>query len=493
MSDDLTELKKRIAVLERKVEREKKARGMAERQLEDYSREIYQTNLSLQRSLDFAKKKQAELAFLGEASADVSSELSLKDLLENTIELTGQFLEADVGLYIKHGSDQKQIERADFWLRQEREISKDGLLKEVVRLLPDSESENMPSWLVSEFSSDEFEDANWIVFTKFALRGGSAVWIAFVSQSEFLDEESLYVLDTARSHLLSGIKRRLNEVRILKRNVALQETVEHLEKAKRQLVQSEKMASLGQLAAGVAHEINNPIGYVRSNSEILRDYINDFQEIISEVQKNIDKNGVLTAQDYQQIASKIDFQYLAEDSEELLKSNLDGLDRVKEIVDNLKSFSHSGDEKFTQINLAECLQGALKITNNALKYQHKVELDIPQVLPAIQGNLGKLQQVFVNLIVNAAQAMEEGGILSISVARSNEHLEVKVSDTGMGMDEATRDKLFTPFFTTKEVGVGTGLGLSVSYAILESHNANISVTSSLGKGTCFTITFPINH
>lgn len=490
MSDELAEVKKRIAILERKVEREKRARGMAERQLEDYSREIYQTNLSLQRSLSNAKKRQAELAFLGEASADVSSEISLKDLLENTISLTGQFLEADIGLYIKHGQDGKRVERADFWSRSEKEINKEVMLSEVLKLLPESEPENMPSWLVSEFESHEFNDANWIVFTKFALRGGSAVWIAFISQSEFLDEESLYVLDTARSHLLSGIKRRLNEVRILKRNVALQETVENLEKTKRQLVQSEKMASLGQLAAGVAHEINNPVGFIRSNSEILQDYVCDFKSVIDEVSKALNEKGTLSPSDYGKIIANIDVEYLASDSEEIIQSNLDGLDRVKEIVDNLKSFSHTGDEKFEEMDVVSCLEGALKITNNALKYQHKVEIDIPVGLPLIQGNKGKLQQVFVNLIVNAVQAMEKGGTLRIGFSFNNELIEVSIADTGIGMDEETKNKLFTPFFTTKEVGVGTGLGLSVSYAILESHNVEVSVDSELGKGTCFTLKFP---
>lgn len=491
LSDENTELQRRIGILERKIQREQKARNLAEQELEKYSRENYQTNQSLQRSLGFAKKKQAELAYLAEASSEVTSDISLKSLLVNTVSLTGQFLEADLGFCIYCRDGEMALDSAEI-AYENLDIDKpDALVNDLLNLLPDANTENADTWLITEFESSQMAHACWMVYTNFRLRKGSSVWIVFISQSEFLDEESLYVLDTARGHLLSGIKRRLNKVRILKRNIELQETIDHLEFAKRQLVQSEKMASLGQLAAGVAHEINNPIGFIRSNSEVLGDYVDDFKAVITNVRKEVSLKGELNAEDLRRIVSKVDLDYLVSDSDELLRSNLDGLDRVREIVENLKTFSHSGDGKFEQISLNECISGALKITNNAFKYKHNVELNLPPELPYILGNKGQMQQVFVNLFVNAAQAMIEKGTLSITGTYSPEKVVIDVTDTGVGMDEKSKNKLFTPFFTTKEVGVGTGLGLSVSYAILESHHASVDVISVIGKGTTFRLLFPL--
>lgn len=490
MSASDGDLTKRVQILERKIAREKKARGLAEKQLEEYSREIYKTNQSLQRSLAFAKKKQAELGYLGEASADISSDLSLKELLLNTIALTGEFFNAKAGLYIPYVGNEVQRSGIDNWLSQSAEEVPQELVDFAISTLPDIDTDMSNNWLITEVNPSLSSDYKWLVYTNFRLLKRKSIWIAFYSDVELLDEESLYVLDTARGHLQNGIKRRLNDVRILKRTVELQETVDHLDTAKRQLVQSEKMASLGQLAAGVAHEINNPIGFIRSNSEMLGDYIDDFKTLLKKIEKQVSENNSLDAQEVRSWFENIDVDYLLEDSEELLKTNVEGLDRVREIVDNLKTFSHSGDDKLVKMSLNDCIAGALKITSNALKYQHEVNNNLGELLPEIKGNSGQLQQVFVNLFVNAAQAMEDGGTLTLNSSIGEKRIVVDISDTGCGMDEDTKNKLFTPFFTTKEIGVGTGLGLSVSYAILESHGIDIQVSSKVGEGTTFRLIIP---
>lgn len=332
-----------------------------------------------------------------------------------------------------------------------------------------------------------------INYTNFSLGRDKIAWLVLLNSDDNVDSDILTVLDTAREHLINVIRRRLADNRILKRNKQLQESLENLEKTRRQLIQSEKMASLGQLAAGVAHEINNPIAFVRSNMEVLQEYLNDYKMLYDNLKLIVEKNKHLSSKEFKHECEKVELDYIAEDSVDLLKSNIEGLVRVKEIVDNLKSFSHSGGEELTAITLADCVTAALKVTNNVFKYEHQIDNQLVNVNAKVLGNLGQLQQVFVNLFVNAAHAMEGGGKLTISHCENEEAIVIRVTDTGQGMDQKTVSQLFTPFFTTKPIGVGTGLGLSVSYAILEAHDANISVDSEVGVGTTFNLSFPLFH
>jgi signal transduction histidine kinase len=490
------DLQKRIVVLERKAAREKKARNLAENQLEQYSLEIYEVNQSLKSALAFATQKQAELEYLGQASSDVASDLPLSKMIINVVELTGKFCSAGCGIYIVTEKGETVGGKLNqMWCLDQGWQEVNTLENLVKTTLPLNESKLLESWFVLPFEEafiKNNESFNLLLYTNFALAGDKIGWLAFLSQSESVSEETLSVLTTARGHLLSGIQRRLTDVRILKRNVQLQDSLNSLEKARRQLIQSEKMASLGQLAAGVAHEINNPVAFIRSNMEVLKEYLNDYKLVHAELNQSVKKNQVLALDVFEKICQKVDLGYIEEDSEDLLQSNIEGLERVKDIVDNLKSFSHAGDEVLTEMSLTECIQGALKIAGNAFKYEHKVDNQLSGACPRIVGNLGQLQQVFVNLFVNAAYAMEGGGELSLSYTEVNERVIIHVKDTGIGMDKETINQLFTPFFTTKPVGVGTGLGLSVSYAILEAHEAQVTVDSEVDIGTTFNLSFPIN-
>ncbi|MBU2879203.1 MULTISPECIES: sensor histidine kinase [Aliiglaciecola] len=489
------ELEKRVSVLERKALREKKARQLAENQLEKYSLDIYEANQSLKGALADSKQKQLELEYLARTSSDVASEIPLNDMISNIVMLTGEFCSASYGLLIisENGQDLSDKNKKVWSLEQGwQENSKAKEL--AVSLLPLCESTIMDSWLVSLVDNSELDQnrpINSIFYTNFAWSGSKVGWLAFLSEDEGIAEDFLPVLNTSKEHLVSGIRRRLTDIRILKRNVQLQDSLSKLEKARRQLIQSEKMASLGQLAAGVAHEINNPIAFIRSNLEVLQDYLNDYKQLNTQMQASFEKNKTLDISRFEDICKKVDLDYIEEDSEDLLQSNIEGLDRVKEIVDNLKGFSHSGDEALVETSLNDCIQSALKIAGNMFKYQHKIDNHMSTDCPLILGNSGQLQQVFVNLFVNAAHAMEDGGLLTIDYTKINDAVVIRIKDTGSGMDEETVNQLFTPFFTTKPVGVGTGLGLSVSYAILEAHGAQVTVDSELNVGTTFNITFPV--
>lgn len=489
------EFKKRISVLERKAARERKARNLAENQLEKYSLDIYEANQSLKSALAYSKHKQLELEYLGRTSSDVASELPIDEMITNILMLTGKFCSASYGFYIisKNGKE-VDSKPSNAWCVEQGWHENKELKKLVNATLPLAESTILDSWVVSDVDINNLNNSQLlssIFYSNFTLSDNKIGWLVFFSKNKSFEKEILSVLTTSREHLLSGIRRRLADVKILKRNEQLQDSLNKLKKARQQLIQSEKMASLGQLAAGVAHEINNPIAFIRSNMEVLKEYLVDYKLLNAKLKANFDKKTVLDTHLFDEICKEVDLEYIEEDSDDLLQSNIEGLDRIREIVDNLKCFSHSGDEVLTEMPINACILSALNIAGNMFKYEHTIENKLPDNCPLIIGNTGQLQQVFVNLFVNAAYAMEENkGQLTISCSKKEEGLVIHVQDTGSGMDKETISQLFTPFFTTKPVGTGTGLGLSVSYAILEAHNAQITVDSELNVGTTFNILFP---
>jgi signal transduction histidine kinase len=486
------DLSKRISLLERKLVREKSARLAAEEKLEQISLEIYEANESLKTSLKHYEQSAIELKFLNEMSSEVSSDSNLVVLLETSIELISRFLDATIGFQFSKLQGDIKIESVPA-AENSASILNDTTVREIVsNLLKSSSSQEENRWLMNPIESAQNSSLHWFLSTRLELNKDHAKWLGFLLDVKTIDPEFLYVLDTARAHIQTGIRRRLNDERIILRNRKLQETIENLENTKKQLFQSEKMASLGQMAAGVAHEINNPIGFIQSNMQSLKEYIENIEQYRAKIMESVNSN-TLDNQKLGLIDEELDIDFLLEDADELIKSNLDGTKRVCDIVSSLRSFSHSGDgQNIESLAIKTVIDSALKIVWNSLKYDHTVNAELPDNLPKVKGDKGRLQQVFINLFVNAAQAMPDGGVLTISATLETNQLRIDVSDTGIGMDKNTIAKLFTPFFTTKPVGQGTGLGLSVSYAILEAHGVTVDVESEVGKGTTFKLFFPID-
>ena len=269
-----------------------------------------------------------------------------------------------------------------------------------------------------------------------------------------------------------------------------------LEEVQRQLLQADRLSTIGQLAAGVAHEINNPIGYVQSNLVTLSDYLSNLFRLLS-VQDSALRQ-LRTAQpdllaQIEQVREEIDFDFLAKDLPTLLAESQEGISRVRKIIQDLREFSRAGHtEAWTLADLHAGLDSTINIVWNELKY--KVELvkhygDIPPIecLPY------QLNQVFMNILVNAGHAIEERGQITIETHASGDYVYVEISDTGKGIAPEHLGRVFEPFFTTKPVGKGTGLGLSISYGIVRKHSGEIDVRSEVGEGTMFIVKLPVRQ
>ena len=269
-----------------------------------------------------------------------------------------------------------------------------------------------------------------------------------------------------------------------------------------QLLQSEKMASIGRLAAGVAHEINNPTGFVSSNLKTLSEYIEDIMELfeeyrklVSKLKKNSDTCGPFHEISEQlkhilALENEVDLDFVLKDIFELIDESKEGTERIKKIVQDLKDFAHPGQDKPKFADINQNLESTVNVVWNELKYKADVIKDYGE-LPQVQCYPQLLNQVFMNLLINAAQSIEKRGEINIKTLADNGYVKIKISDTGSGISKENLNRIFDPFFTTKDVGKGTGLGLNVAYNIIKKHRGEIGVKSGVGKGTTFTIKIPV--
>ncbi len=273
---------------------------------------------------------------------------------------------------------------------------------------------------------------------------------------------------------------------------------EELKQNQRQLVQSEKMASLGVLSAGVAHEINNPIGFVSSNLATLSEYTPVFHEaflLLKTLLKKLE-NEPAYASDYQtvkQFLEEREIDYLVEDTTDILAEIHEGLRRVTEIVSGLQSFARADKAIMEPIDIIACVRSTASLVKSDAKHRFELVDELVDT-PFVIGSTGKLNQVFMNLIVNAIQAVssvKDNGKVTLRSRVQGHFVNVEICDDGPGIDAALVDKIFEPFFTTKEEGEGTGLGLSLTQGIIKEHDGEIIVDSKPGIGTRITIAIPI--
>lgn len=300
-----------------------------------------------------------------------------------------------------------------------------------------------------------------------------------------------------RDHLEKMVAERTEALQKSKND--LEQTLKHLKETRDHLIRSEKLASIGYLATGVAHEINNPTGFVSSNLNALADYQNDMSRLIGEYRQFIDEMRKTNeyepavrkaVKQIKAIEEEIDIGFILDDTTALIKESLDGMDRIRMIVRDLKDLAHPGKDKLESADINRCLESTLNVVWNELKYKATVTKELGD-LPRVQCYPHQLNQVFMNLLVNAGHAIEEKGEIRIRTRSLDDKVEIVISDNGSGIAEENLKKIFDPFFTTKKLGKGTGLGLHLGHNIIKKHNGTIDVESELGKGTTFSIRIPI--
>jgi PAS domain S-box-containing protein len=308
--------------------------------------------------------------------------------------------------------------------------------------------------------------------------------------------------DAERQVTLLNQKLKQTLTDLTEKNSRLNDALNSLKETQAHLLQSEKMSSIGQLAAGVAHEINNPVGFVSSNLHTLLSYSKDLIEIIKlylSLDEKISRDQTASEDTMRLIETirgrqkTIDLDFVIDDMNDLILQSIEGTERVKKIVADLKDFSHVDQAELKDVDINRCLESTITIVWNEIKYKASLKKNYGE-LPVILGYPQQLNQVFMNILVNAAQAITDKGEITITTRAVNEPMqgvEVEIRDTGAGIPQEVIPRIFDPFFTTKPVGKGTGLGLHVSYKIIHRHKGEIRVESTPGKGSIFTIFLPV--
>ncbi len=308
----------------------------------------------------------------------------------------------------------------------------------------------------------------------------------FNNMADSLEERSQALIDLNRS-LEEKVLERTGELEESHRTI--EEAYEELKEAHVQLVQSEKMASLGQLVAGIAHEIKNPLNFIYGNTDFLKQYVEELKTILHMFEKhaNLTPTGARAIEDVKQEKG---FEFIMEDLGELIKNFEEGARRIHEIIGDLRAFSRMDSDELRPIDIHEPIELAL----NLVRHEYRDRIDIHkqyEELPSVPCHSGKISQVFMNLLTNACQAILGQGDIWIRTLRRNGHAVIEVKDNGVGISTRHLNRIFEPFFTTKGVGLGTGLGLSISYGIIQQHKGTIEVESEVNGGTCFTIQLPL--
>jgi signal transduction histidine kinase len=323
----------------------------------------------------------------------------------------------------------------------------------------------------------------------------AALMKAQIEIEQVVEQRTAQLADVNLKLIQDVERREIVETELKNRNIELSTLNAQLSTAQEHLLQSDKLASIGLLAAGVAHEINNPIGYIFSNFSMLENYLEKLFEMLDAYEKVMDAQGApADMQALKSIHANLEIPFLKDDIPQLMEESKEGIVRVRKIVQDLKDFSHvDANPQWQLANLNKGIDSTLNVVNNEVKYKADVIKNYGDI-PDIQCLPSQINQVVMNLVVNAAHAMEQTrGTISISTGTGTEGVWLEVADSGTGIAKDALPRIFDPFFTTKPIGKGTGLGLSLSYGIIQKHHGHIAVESELGIGTTFRITLPLTQ
>ena len=404
---------------------------------------------------------------------------SLTDLAERASSASGEVGPAVNALIEKFRSVQKQ------------KVIEDGILNEIAalptqqRILALERAIDAEKQQITE--ATDFYRTLLIGYSAFLL--GLMAWLAWRLAHS-------YNLIQSKNEELASVNENL-EHRVTERTAELADALQHLKDSESALIQSEKMSSLGQMIAGVAHEINTPLAYVRSGLEVLEEQLPHSSELATETRQLLDLlSSGEAAEDsiaaqfgrVQDLCLAAEQGHGATELSNVVKDGLYGIDQISEIVLNLKNFSRLDRAKTSRFDLNEGLESTLVIAKHLVKTKTITRDFAPNA--HITGSPSQINQVFLNLISNAAQATGDSGVIILRTAIEGANVRVEIEDNGSGIPADVLPKIFDPFFTTKKVGEGTGLGLSIAFKIISEHGGRIEVDSVVGRGTRFTITLP---
>lgn len=313
-----------------------------------------------------------------------------------------------------------------------------------------------------------------------------------VEETSYKELNELVSSYNSMADALQGLYSSL-EHKVQDRTQQLEEAYKELQNTQAMMVHSEKMKSLGELVAGIMHEINNPINFIYGNLSHLHNYSSDLIQVIDDYSKYENDLAPEHKAEIDKYKKEIDYEFLKTDLPDLIRSCKEGTERTKNIILDLKNFSRLEEIALTDVDLPKEIDTTLNILHNNFKNKIEVHKEYQENLPKIEAFGGQLNQVFMNILDNACYAIKDKGDVWIRIRTLDKNVIIEFEDNGSGMDEVTASKIFNPFFTTKPVGQGTGMGMAISYKVLKNHDGKIDVESVLDKGTRFTITLPINH
>lgn len=493
------QLLEELAVYQRSLDRERKARHIAEEELESYSRKIYQTEELLVEQSKQVQSKQVHLNFLTTVAEDNWLSDSVEELIDRYLTRSCHFLTSTTAAYFQIEQNLR-ISRLQVASAPNLSKSSESLtLKDLKAILAELDLAKLKQDFIAKNKGCTFDlkeygasRSTWVFLlpifhSKGAEMNKMSCMAFFYELADNIDLLKFETMEASHSTFSVAIERKKAEQALKQRYEELEVTNRELQNMQQQLIESEKLASLGQLSAGVAHEINNPVGFVISNMVSMEEYLVDIKYALEPL-LNTKLTDSEKVQQFSAKSKEVDLPFLLRDGETILNSSSNGLARVKDIVADLNSFARMDSDELTEVSINDPIKSALNILNNELKYSHEVSLDLADNA-VILGNEGQLQQVFINFFMNAKHAMADGGKLCIKSQQKAQRIIVTIKDEGCGISKEDLKEIFTPFFTTKPQGQGTGLGLSISYSILKRHHAKIDVRSAVGKGTVFALSF----
>ncbi|MAI65251.1 MAG: histidine kinase [Alteromonas sp.] len=490
-NERVNELEARVNSLERQLKRQKIARKNAESFLETYSQDAYLANQALRKSLQASKQRERELLYLSRSASQLGANNTVASFIFSALESAVEFCQARCGkaFIVKNGDmvvgdDNKVLTPNEGW------IEANDLSTLIVNELPLTLTEGYAHWCVNAVERDDTKKEARVIHFMHELADNEFAWLALLTEDDNLDEETLYILDTTKHYLNFGLRYQLKSHKLSHQEAAISTMQEDRKQLEERLVSADKMAMLGQLAAGIAHEINNPIGYVRSNTTVAKEIFNDYQSALEQIGDLCREAGGHIASTFERLEKDYALKDSAKDIAEMFEESSEGIERIIDIVKALRSFSYPNSDKRTEISATEAFQTAIKLTNNLYRYKNNVIFCEPEHDVTFKGNSGQIQQVLINFLTNAIYATAEGKNITLKVERDNDNVLLIVEDEGAGMSAEVLNKVFTPFYTTKPPGEGTGLGMSISLTIVEEHGGKVDIYSTEGVGTRVVVSIP---